>query len=698
MAIETIKFSEMTSGGDIANNDKVPGLLAGGNVLFNNPWTFLPPGSTADRPTPSSEINYRLRFNTDDQLYEYYDAVAGQWTQIQESLSTAGPFVIYKASSNLPDAFNLGGLTSGLLKQTVTTGVATPAIAINGTDYYGPGFTGFFQAPAGVQDINSLNVVTFATIGNTATDWLVLRNGLAMQPPTLTVDGSATDIQLNITAKNAGEIAFNTLASTNAYSWFTGTAYQHQTNFSFANTAQNRNVTWQDSDGTVAWLSDVMGTVISLQGTDHQVLVNGTTGSPQVGVITLTTPQNIDTNSDVIFNSLQLTQALGAAYGGTGVNNGSNLLEFNGNITFIGAFPLQITLTAGTSIQFPTSGILLNSNLTSADFYVGNGSNIATGVAMSGDAALANTGAVTVSKIGGVGISLAGAFTTHGAFNADLTFTGNTAVTFPTSGTLATTSQLPSGAALTKTDDTNVTLTLGGTPATALLQAVSLTLGWTGQLATGRGGTGLASFTANGLFYASSTSVMGQVTPVNSAVLSTNGSGVPSFSTTLPSGLAATNMNLTTPTLGVASATSINFGGSALNSYVQSQAYTPTITFATPGNLSVSYAIQSAVYTKIGNIVSAHFFIQCTPTFTTASGNLQIPLPINTTSNSIGNVQYQASTYPVGVNSTFLQVLSGGSSVVVGLNGSGVASAYLTTTQVTSGVPITINGSITYLS
>lgn len=48
-------------------------------------------------------------------------------------------------------------------------------------------------------------------------------------------------------------------------------------------------------------------------------------------------------------------------------------------------------------------------------------------------------------------------------------------------------------AALTKTDDTNVTLTLGGTPATALLQATSLTLGWSGQLAISRGGTGLGT-------------------------------------------------------------------------------------------------------------------------------------------------------------------------------------------------------------
>ena len=43
-----------------------------------------------------------------------------------------------------------------------------------------------------------------------------------------------------------------------------------------------------------------------------------------------------------------------------------------------------------------------------------------------------------------------------------------------------------SAAALTKTDDTNVTLSLGGTPNTSLLQAVSLTLGWTGTLADSR--------------------------------------------------------------------------------------------------------------------------------------------------------------------------------------------------------------------
>lgn len=46
------------------------------------------------------------------------------------------------------------------------------------------------------------------------------------------------------------------------------------------------------------------------------------------------------------------------------------------------------------------------------------------------------------------------------------------------------------GAALTKTNDTNVTMTFGGAPTTALLAATSITLGWTGTLAVARGGTG----------------------------------------------------------------------------------------------------------------------------------------------------------------------------------------------------------------
>ena len=75
-------------------------------------------------------------------------------------------------------------------------------------------------------------------------------------------------------------------------------------------------------------------------------------------------------------------------------------------------------------------------------------------------------------------------------------------------------------AALTKTDDTNVTLTLGGSPTTSLLAATSITVGWTGTLADSRitsattwnakqaalSGSGIVKSTAGTISYISGTS------------------------------------------------------------------------------------------------------------------------------------------------------------------------------------------------
>lgn len=78
-------------------------------------------------------------------------------------------------------------------------------------------------------------------------------------------------------------------------------------------------------------------------------------------------------------------------------------------------------------------------------------------------------------------------------------------------GSSGTAPQWNSPAALTKTDDTNVTLTLGGSASTALLNAASLTLGWTGQLAASRGGTGIGTYTAGDLLYASGTTTLSKL-------------------------------------------------------------------------------------------------------------------------------------------------------------------------------------------
>jgi len=75
---------------------------------------------------------------------------------------------------------------------------------------------------------------------------------------------------------------------------------------------------------------------------------------------------------------------------------------------------------------------------TAGTVIIGDGSDSMDQKAISGDATLASTGALTVASIGGDAVTLGGSFTTSGAFTTALTVTANTAVTLPTSGTLST--------------------------------------------------------------------------------------------------------------------------------------------------------------------------------------------------------------------------------------------------------------------
>ena len=79
-------------------------------------------------------------------------------------------------------------------------------------------------------------------------------------------------------------------------------------------------------------------------------------------------------------------------------------------------------------------------------------------------------------------------------------FNSTTGLWAPTTLTAA---MVTAGAALTKTDDTNVTLTLGGSPTVALLAASSITVGWSGTLAASRGGTGVSAWTWTNVSYTS---------------------------------------------------------------------------------------------------------------------------------------------------------------------------------------------------
>jgi enamine deaminase RidA (YjgF/YER057c/UK114 family) len=182
----------------------------------------------------------------------------------------------------------------------------------------------------------------------------------------------------------------------------------------------------------------------------------------------------------------------------------------------------------------------------------------------------------------------AGTYVTSVGATAPITSSGGTT---PTIGVTA--------AALTKTDDTNVTLTLGGAPTTSLLAATSLTLGWTGTLAASRGGTGLSALGTGVATW------LGTPSSANlaAAVTDETGSGALVF------GTAPTISNLTVT-------------GTSGNVY--SSTWTPTLTAVT--NVAASTASEGQ-FMRVGNVVTFSGQVAIDPTIV---GNtaLRMTLPV----------------------------------------------------------------------
>ncbi len=168
----------------------------------------------------------------------------------------------------------------------------------------------------------------------------------------------------------------------------------------------------------------------------------------------------------------------------------------------------------------------------------------------------------------------------------------------------ATAPEWVSGAALTKVDDTNVTLTLGGTPATSLLAATSLTLGWTGQLGLTRGGTN-ASLTASAgsVVYSTASALALNTAGSTGNWLRSAGTAAPVW--TAPAALTRVNDTNVTLTLGGSASTAL------LNA--------ASITAGWTGQLAVSRggtgaSTQSGARTNLGaTTVGSNFFTLTNP-------------------------------------------------------------------------------------
>lgn len=380
-----------------------------------------------------------------------------------------------------------------------------------------------------------------------------------------------------------------------------------------------------------------------------------------------------------VFNVVQgggggvVTFPLSLARGGTAAALTAN----TGGIVYSGASALAIL--AGTA----TANLPLLSGSTAAPHW--------------GSFALALGGALTT----------AGALTFSGAHSFTGTLTANTAVTFPTSGTLATTSQIPSfplsianggtavaalptvaGASAFAAWDANVNL-----PANSFIPGFATTATAAGTTTLTTSSAQIQEFTGTTtqtvVLPVVSTLSIGQnfvIVNKSTGAITVQSSGGDTINT-IQAGTTGTFYCVLTSGTGISS-----WDSNYITTNPAAVTLTPTVTFATPGDLSVSYAIQTGFQYRFGNAVFVTYSIRFTPTYTTASGALRLGGLLISGGVTNWVLPVNISTQAVTFNTLGTQVFATVPSNYFQLNsqGSGAASSTLTTTNFISGVQYTI--------
>jgi hypothetical protein len=129
--------------------------------------------------------------------------------------------------------------------------------------------------------------------------------------------------------------------------------------------------------------------------------------------------------------------------------------------------------------------------------------------------------------------------------------------------------------------------------------------------------------------------------------------------------------------------------------------WTPTLTFATPGDLAVTYSVQSGGYVKVGRKVTVNFVISTSAfTHTTASGALKVsglPFTANAAVADIGaaSALAQGLTAANYTNFSFYTQTSA-THMVMSASAQGQSLLSITTTHMPSGTPQYLQASLTY--
>lgn len=399
------------------------------------------------------------------------------------------------------------------------------------------------------------------------------------------------------------------------------------------------------------------------------------------------------TPSTATTGAVTLGGTLAVASGGTGTSSPS--LVAGTNVSITGTWPNQtvnstasgsVTSVTATSPVASSGGATPDISLSASygdtqNPYASKTANYVL-AAPDGAAGVPTFRALTTADIPAL------AYVTSVGATAPITSTGGAT---PTIGVTA--------AALDKVDDTNVTMTLSGSPSTALIAATTMGLGWTGQLAVSRGGTGAATTTANFVFAGPSSGspaaptfralttadipalAYGSVSSVGLAlpsIMTVSGSPVTS-SGTLTGTLTtqAVNAIFAGPSSGAAAAPTFR---SLTTADIPALSYVTSVAATVPAFLSIAGSpITSSGTLAISYSGTALPIANGGTGETTAAAAFNALSPVTTTGDLIiGNGTNSATRLAIGANTYVLT--SNGTTATWAAGGGGGSSAYTRTT------------------
>jgi hypothetical protein len=239
------------------------------------------------------------------------------------------------------------------------------------------------------------------TLGTTAVTWAMFSsqgsylagNGLGLTGNTFSVTGTANRISVSgtgvdIASTYVGQNTITTLGTVGTGTWngsVIGSTYGGTgVNNGSSTITLGGNLTTSGAFATTLTVTGATSVTLPTSGT----LVNS-------AVSTLSSLASIGTITTGTWNG----SVIGATYGGTGVNNGSNTITLGGSLTTSGAFATTLTVTGITNVTLPTTGTLVNTAVTTLSSLASIGT-ITTGVWNGSTIAVGNGGTGATSLTG----------------------------------------------------------------------------------------------------------------------------------------------------------------------------------------------------------------------------------------------------------------------------------------------------------